>query len=67
MNPRDGSGAAFPGPGSFEGTGLTKREWLAGQALAGLHLYNSPNAILLDETAKTCVRYADAVLEELGK
>lgn len=44
--------------------GLTKREWLAGQALAGLAVHADQTK---DYTAVLAVKLADLVLKELDK
>lgn len=64
----DDGGFAFPMPGTdhnYTETGMTLRDWFAGQALAGfcgnrIHLQSHPPEI----TASEAYRYADALLAE---
>ena len=56
---RTNGGPAFPG-----GTGMSLREWFAGQALAGIaeSYWDAP-----DLAAKKAYELADAMLAERGK
>jgi len=58
---KDG-GNAFPDV-MGNNSGLTKREWLAGLAMQGLIVHGT----FMHETAEKAVKYADALLKELGK
>lgn len=67
----DLSGVAFPATGY---TGMTMREYYAGQALVGLtaretmrHGLGDMPTTRLQHTARLAVAYADALLEELKK
>lgn len=49
------------------GSGLTKREWFAGQALAGITAGRGPNnRYTPDIVAEAAIAYADAVLAALA-
>ena len=62
--PKDG-GPAFPTSMVSTVPGLTKREWLAGQALAGyLASYTGDD---IPAAVSDVVAYADALLAELAK
>lgn len=68
---------AFPTEIVTSAKGLTKREYLAGQALQGFFsgvpfpLADQPldpgEELALSEAARLCVAAADALIEELGK
>lgn len=51
------------------GAGLTKREWFAGMALQGVIASFSNNFNVADpqDTAKTVLKFADALLAELSR
>lgn len=58
---KDQSGPAFP-VNIGDSSGMTLRQYFAGQAMAGLVGYGQAKDI-----AKTAVKYADALLAELGR
>ena len=70
--PKNDGGPAFPGPSDYNqdgtpvwggATGMTLRDWFAGQALVGMMA--NPEVIVSEEdVARIVYRYADAVLEE---
>ena len=71
----DNSGAAFPHPEprdvnfSVVDPGLTKREYFAGQALAGLMAQckiNGDPAWRSENVSRMACRYADALIAALG-
>jgi len=80
---KDSGGFAFPaeGPsqGQFENPGMSLRAWLAGKALSGwistltseeIYSYGDDDRAFAEhqhEVAKTCLGYADAMIEELFK
>ena len=53
--------------GSYDQTGLTKREYFAGQAMAAVGSTGSAARMLPEQFAKHCVSLADALIEELNK
>lgn len=67
---KDTSGQAFPAPLNEYGLGLTKREYFAGQALAGamanIEYLNAAFKIkkvsVCSEVARSCYDFADAIL-----
>lgn len=61
--PVDDGGPAFPAKVGSVYTGLTKREWFAGQALAGM-LANSELTGDASEYVEWSYEYADAMLAE---
>ncbi len=69
MTQKDNGGPAFPslaGPLSTGQTGMTLRDWFAGQALMGLMAdpgVTSSHQIV----AGACYRFADAMIEERSK
>ena len=72
--PRRGDRPAFPVTPTDNGgqigptmPGMTLREWLAGQALAGIMTLNMPPEPDLIQIAKRAVAMADAVLEALDE
>ena len=63
---------AFPGsPGPVHHEGISKRDWFAGQALAGQLAFSPPDSFdkahLPEDVAFVCYRYADAMLAERMK
>lgn len=60
MKKKDG-GPAFPVPWDNKGTGMTLRDWFAGQALAGL-LANANQEPWEVEVTKQAYDFADAML-----
>jgi hypothetical protein len=72
--PKDGGGPAFPevrirsgdnynAPTKIYYSGMSLRDWLAGQALAGMATHLMPN----EQVAANAVEIADLVLAELKK
>lgn len=57
-----GGGPIFP-QGQQRGGGLTRRDWFAAHALAGLTV-NPPSEMTLAELARDAFDYADAMLAE---
>jgi hypothetical protein len=69
MWPRQADGEPVS-PCEFGLGGMTTRAWLAGQALNGYlsgrnNLEINPNS-RVEQVAKACVSYADALIKELG-
>lgn len=62
-----GFAPAFPGPFASAGAGLTIREYLAGQALAGLLASYEAADLPPATAAETSVLYADLLLERLRR
>lgn len=66
---KDDGGPAFPQPGDDwnpKQTGLSVRDWFAGQALAGMLADRDMNAGP-ETTARIAYNYADAMLAEARK
>ena len=66
---KDG-GAAFPVPEDAnmnEQEGLSKRDWFAGQALAGAMVGDAEGVASHAKMAEYCFRQADAMLAERAK
>ena len=63
----DNSGPAFPvfDPNGVYSLGLTKREWFAGMALAGLASTGTTGTF--EDDAEACWYWADAMVEGASK
>ena len=61
--PINDGGAAFPVPYVTLHTGMTLRDWFAGQALAGLVFHNDYGAVSDKDIAKGAYKFADAMIE----
>lgn len=59
---KDG-GQAFPG----ENTGMSLRDWFAGQALSNMRIISAFSRSDMEKMADSCYRMADAMIDRRGE